>query len=448
MIPNISRNGHSFIDAGAYHLHDKPTDSVTQPRTADRLLFTATRNLANSDPHRALLEMLRTARDAAQLKAMHGIGPGGRKNDAPVKTISLAWKPGQAPDRAQMIAAADDFLLTMGWQQHQAVYAAHSDTAHSHIHIILNRVNPANGKTLNDWQERKRAQNWALAFERVTGPVLCEARMKKYEQRQRTTPASLPHPDAQILRVQAHAERHLIRQAIRCQFRGQWAQYYRDRQSAVRLQKQLTERTHRTAMSLAREGAHDAALHALAANDDRRQNINRTFARRRQMIIRARRAVLRASLPKPSVAGQRTERKQLLAQQAAACAALRSPANTKASALARADVALAFANRWAEIRKLPAELREAATDALMAEQAAMMEARLMDHGTRLAQLRRAGSQQLAQIHRMQRRTLAHRHREAWQFAAHSAAVRQAMAPVPAPPQERGGQCAHSRSKHG
>jgi hypothetical protein len=56
---------------------------------------------------------------------------------------------------------SDAFLKHMGWHQHQAVYPAHSDTVHPRLHIILNRVHPDTGRTLNDWQERKRAQAWA-----------------------------------------------------------------------------------------------------------------------------------------------------------------------------------------------------------------------------------------------------------------------------------------------
>ena len=67
--------------------------------SALRVAFTATRNLANDDPHAALDEMWRTAEDAAHLKASSGAKLAGRKNDTPVKTISLAWAPGQAPSR-------------------------------------------------------------------------------------------------------------------------------------------------------------------------------------------------------------------------------------------------------------------------------------------------------------------------------------------------------------
>src|SRR5437762_1008586 len=60
---------------------------------------------------------------------------------------------------------------------------------------------------------------------------------------------------------------------------------------------------------------------------------------------------------------QRGERKSLLASQASGYALLRSAARgaaAKAAAMAQAEIALAFAHRWAEIRRLPAALRAAA----------------------------------------------------------------------------------------
>ena len=121
MVPNISPNGQSFRGAGAYHLHDKPSAHDLQPRTSLRVAFTATRNLANQDPRAALDEMWRAADDAAHLKTISGAGRQGRKNDTPVKTISLAWAPGQHPTQSEMIRAADRFLLAMGWQDRKSV---------------------------------------------------------------------------------------------------------------------------------------------------------------------------------------------------------------------------------------------------------------------------------------------------------------------------------------
>src|SRR5262249_6839812 len=74
----------------------------------------------------------------------------------------------------------------------------------------------------------------------------------------------------------------------------------------------------------------------------------------------------------------RAERTRLRAIQAAAIAALRrrGTAARQVTALAHAEIATAFANRWAAIAQMPAELRAAAIAALHAEQAAALRARI------------------------------------------------------------------------
>jgi hypothetical protein len=41
-----------------------------------------------------------------------------------------------------MIAATKSFLKAQGWQEHQCVVVAHSDTAHPHVHLMIDMVHP------------------------------------------------------------------------------------------------------------------------------------------------------------------------------------------------------------------------------------------------------------------------------------------------------------------
>ena len=180
MIPRIQSSGGSFLGAGRYYLHDKAADPSLdkhlKPRTDERVWFTDTRNCLEQDPGRALEEMWRTAEDQAYLKMQAGVKRGGRVCEDPVKTLSLAWHKDDMPTPEHMVEAADAFVKHMGWEQHQAVYVGHNDTEHRHIHIILNRVHPETGRTLDDFREQKRAQSWALQYEREQGQVRCEQR--------------------------------------------------------------------------------------------------------------------------------------------------------------------------------------------------------------------------------------------------------------------------------
>lgn len=199
MIVCIEASGKSFRGAGRYYLHDKlpaPTAGVPRPslnqQSAKRVRFALTRNCMNAAPVHALDEMWRTAQDQSMLKAQAGVKRGGRVCHHPVKTISLSWHKDDQPEPQHMIAAADAFIHHMGWHKHQAVYIAHSDTAHRHIHIIVNRMHPETGRTLDDYREHRRAQTWALAYETEHGITRCKrryrpARAKEHQPRRPAT---------------------------------------------------------------------------------------------------------------------------------------------------------------------------------------------------------------------------------------------------------------------
>lgn len=180
MIPRIAKNGASFRGAGKYYLHDKDDAAPKElkPRTDDRVAWTDTRNLAHDDPERALDEMWATAERQDALKRAAGVRLSGRKTTCPVKTISLAWHPSETVGPEEMARAADSYLMWMGYSEHQAVFVGHRDTAHPHMHIILNRVHPETGRTLDDKNERTRSQAWALEYEKERGHIWCERRLE------------------------------------------------------------------------------------------------------------------------------------------------------------------------------------------------------------------------------------------------------------------------------
>ena len=64
----------------------------------------------------------------------------------PVYHLSLSWAPEDNPTPEQVAATSRRFLRDLGLQEHQAVVVRHYDTAHAHVHIVVNRVNPYTGK--------------------------------------------------------------------------------------------------------------------------------------------------------------------------------------------------------------------------------------------------------------------------------------------------------------
>ncbi|MFO1100393.1 MAG: relaxase/mobilization nuclease domain-containing protein [Xanthobacteraceae bacterium] len=156
-----------------YLLHDPE-----KAKTSERVAWTHTLNLANDHVRSAVNEMLWTYRAADQLKRLAGGAIGGRELKNPVKHFSLSWAPSDAPTREQTIDAAQHFLRHLGWQEHQAVLVAHRDKNFSHVHVMLNVVNPSDGRALNTAYERARASDWAFQFERNHQQIYCRERLK------------------------------------------------------------------------------------------------------------------------------------------------------------------------------------------------------------------------------------------------------------------------------
>ncbi len=202
MIIRIEPAGGSFRGAGLYYLHDKAADkdlpNALKPATDERVWFTDTRNCANFDPELALDEMWATAEAQQWLKAQAGGRTSGRVCEDPVKTLSISWHKDDAPTPEHMIAAADAYLKAMQWDEHQAVFVGHRDTEHRHLHIILNRVHPETGRTLDDYRDHPRSQAFALAYEKEHGKLWCVDREINAAERENRAPdLSQAAPDRQ-----------------------------------------------------------------------------------------------------------------------------------------------------------------------------------------------------------------------------------------------------------
>jgi hypothetical protein len=185
MIVRIHASGKSFSGTAAYLTHDP------KAQTDERVAWTHTQNLANDHVPSAVDEMLWTARNAELLKQEAGIRAGGRATEYPVKHLSLNWSPDENPTQEHMIETADDFLRHMKWQQHQAIYVAHDDKSYAHVHVLLNSVHPDTGLQLDDGFERRRAQAWALAYEREQGRIYCDQRLKEPAERESAPPRNI-----------------------------------------------------------------------------------------------------------------------------------------------------------------------------------------------------------------------------------------------------------------
>lgn len=177
MVPKLFASGKSFAKLAAYILHD-----ADKAATSDRVPWTHTLNLASDDSGLAVHEMLWTYRAAEDLKRQAGVRNGGRQLENPTRHLSLNWHPSEMPSRAHMIEAVESFLAHMKWQDHQVLIVCHDDK-HPHVHAMINSVHPETGRALDTSFEKRRAQEWALTYERDHQLIFCEERLKSLEQR-------------------------------------------------------------------------------------------------------------------------------------------------------------------------------------------------------------------------------------------------------------------------
>lgn len=177
MVPAIADGGRSFKGAAAYYLHDKKAG------TAERVAWVETVNLNTADPQAAWRIMAHTAMAQAELKAAAGIKATGRKLDKPVLVYSLAWHPDERPTKAQQVEAARDTLGLLGLDEHQALIVCHTDEPHAHVHVLVNRVNPGDGRAATLSNSKRILSDWALKYEQAQGKILCPKREENAKKR-------------------------------------------------------------------------------------------------------------------------------------------------------------------------------------------------------------------------------------------------------------------------
>lgn len=182
MIPKLHSKGSSFKGAAAYLLHD-----TGRAETSERVAWTGTLNLATSRPELAWRIMAATAMNQGQLKEAAGIPNTGRKSKKHVLHLSLSWSPEEAGslDRDEMMRATLGALKALGAEDRQALIICHSDEAHPHVHILLNRVSSKDGRMLSSSKEKLSLSRWAQRYEERRGKVYCEDRVINNEARDR-----------------------------------------------------------------------------------------------------------------------------------------------------------------------------------------------------------------------------------------------------------------------
>ena len=146
MVPRIHAGGKSFGGLVEYLTHDAAIPGDRHPTTGERVGWVAVENLPDCQPRTVAAVMRATARDAAVLKALAGVSAKGRALTKPVYHYSLSWAKDEYPTRDDMLTAARESLKTLGMRDRQALIVQHTDRAHRHCHIVVNRVSLEDGR--------------------------------------------------------------------------------------------------------------------------------------------------------------------------------------------------------------------------------------------------------------------------------------------------------------
>tara|TARA_B100001105_G_scaffold101106_1_gene81034 strand:- start:13 stop:819 length:807 start_codon:yes stop_codon:yes gene_type:complete len=128
-----------------------------------------------------------TAEHAQELKAASGQKTTGQKSKGQaVYNFVLSWSPDMDPAPAEMIDLGLRSLQVLGVADHEALFVAHNDTPHKHLHIILNRVHPETGLIATMGLDQNKLSRLAQAYcQEIGRPDLCPQRAVNNARRDR-----------------------------------------------------------------------------------------------------------------------------------------------------------------------------------------------------------------------------------------------------------------------
>lgn len=91
------------------------------------------------------------------------------KAEKPVYHLSISYADGDNPSKEQMIDDAVATLEKLDLADKQAVFVAHNDADHKHLHVMANRVDMETGKAENMWGDRWSIREKMRDIEKARG---------------------------------------------------------------------------------------------------------------------------------------------------------------------------------------------------------------------------------------------------------------------------------------
>jgi hypothetical protein len=131
---------------------------LTDERGNDKLAYYGAKNFITETPK-------------GQKAEMNALASESLRSPMPVTHWIMSWQENELPSHEQIDEAVDVFLERMGLEGHQVMYALHNNSAHHHVHIIVNRTNPDTLKVIQphrgfDIEEAHRIVAWLVHTQR------------------------------------------------------------------------------------------------------------------------------------------------------------------------------------------------------------------------------------------------------------------------------------------
>lgn len=194
MIGKILPHRESFGGITQYALYGRHGDNP------ERVAWIAMRNLEGVDP-------------AVAHRVMEATSKLSRRVQKPRGHMIVSWAHQDRVSPEEMVAIMDQAMADLGLEGHQAMYVAHNDTEHQHVHAIINRVHPDTGRVAKDGFERLKLRRSLMALEQSYGleqtpyrsrgehnlQLFSEIELAKREQRQ--TLCRMPKQQCDTLRA-------------------------------------------------------------------------------------------------------------------------------------------------------------------------------------------------------------------------------------------------------
>lgn len=118
----------------------------------DRVAWAEARHLPTRDPEIAARYMQASALTNSRVEKA-------------VYHVALSFDPNDPVTPAVMRQAANRLIRDLGLEEHQAIFVAHQDRAHPHVHLMINRVHPETGRVWDRSYDYRRIETSLRAQE-------------------------------------------------------------------------------------------------------------------------------------------------------------------------------------------------------------------------------------------------------------------------------------------